>query len=75
MLSDRVELSSAEARVEGIQGGSVGVFEKNTLCTQGWGFSGNWARSGYRYRFSADPGLPAVTRLPNQGLLESLLEP
>ena len=27
MLSDRVELSSAEARVEGIVGGSVGVFE------------------------------------------------
>ena len=27
MLSDRVELSSAEARVEEIQGGSVGVFE------------------------------------------------
>ena len=27
MLSDRVELSSAEARVEEIKGGSVGVFE------------------------------------------------
>jgi hypothetical protein len=27
MLSDRVELSSAEARVEGIVGGSVGVLE------------------------------------------------
>ena len=27
MLSDRVELSSAEARVEGIVGGSVGVVE------------------------------------------------
>ena len=27
MLSDRVELSSAEARVEEIVGGSVGVFE------------------------------------------------
>ena len=26
MLSDRVELSSAEARAEGIVGGSVGVF-------------------------------------------------
>ena len=27
MLSDRVQLSSAEARVEKIKGGSVGVFE------------------------------------------------
>ena len=27
LLSDRVELSSAEAREEGIQGGSLGVFE------------------------------------------------
>ena len=27
MLSDRVWLPSAEARVEGIKGGSVGVFE------------------------------------------------
>jgi hypothetical protein len=27
LLSDRVSLSSAEAREEGIQGGSVGVFE------------------------------------------------
>ena len=27
MLSDRVQLSSAEARVEGIMGGSVGVGE------------------------------------------------
>jgi hypothetical protein len=27
LLSDRVELSSAEAREEGIQGGSVGVLE------------------------------------------------
>ena len=26
MLSDRVQLSSAEARVKGIVGGSVGVF-------------------------------------------------
>ena len=27
LLSDRVQLSSAEARVKGIKGGSVGVFE------------------------------------------------
>ena len=27
LLADRIELSSAEARVEGIVGGSVGVFE------------------------------------------------
>ena len=27
LLSDRVSLSSAEAREEGIQGGSLGVFE------------------------------------------------
>ena len=27
MLSDRVELSSAKARVEGIVGGAVGLFE------------------------------------------------
>ena len=27
LLSDRVSLSSAEAREEGIKGGSVGVFE------------------------------------------------
>ena len=32
---------------------------------KGWEFSGNWARSIYRYRFLADPGLPVVTRLPN----------
>ena len=31
MLSDRVQLSSAEARVEGIVGGSAGVFELSQL--------------------------------------------
>ena len=34
MLSDRVELSSAEARVEQITGGSVGVFELTHMVPQ-----------------------------------------
>ena len=33
MLSDRVKLSSAEARVEGIVGGSVGVFASACLLS------------------------------------------
>jgi hypothetical protein len=31
LLSDRVSLSSAEAREEGIQGGSLGVFEESQV--------------------------------------------
>ena len=40
MLSDRVQLSSAEARVEEIKGGTVGVFElsQGPALVQGLGF-------------------------------------
>ena len=60
MLSDRVQLSSAEARVEQIKGGSVGVFDRE-MPRNWYGFGRNQKLPAtFGEKFSDESWMPTL---------------